>query len=196
MQAVLRPSNRLLQILPAAELQSLLPHLETVDLAKGAVLTEAGAPIPSVYLPHSGVISMMVSLSEGQTVEVAMVGRDSLVGGATAFDDGPALTEATVVVPGTASILKAEDLRAAADRSGILRGLLSRHEQALLAQAQQSAACNASHSADRIDDHRVSHERKNFRVTRAVTVSKGTRQLQTFFLSMRHVRLLACARMV
>ena len=115
MQAVLRPSNRLLQILPAAELQSLLPHLETVDLAKGAVLTEAGAPIPSVYLPHSGVISMMVSLSEGQTVEVAMVGRDSLVGGATAFDDGPALTEATVVVPGTASVLKAEDLRAAAD---------------------------------------------------------------------------------
>ena len=56
MQAVLRPSNRLLQILPAAELQSLLPHLETVGLAKGAVLTEAGVPIPSVYLPHSGVI--------------------------------------------------------------------------------------------------------------------------------------------
>jgi CRP-like cAMP-binding protein len=96
MQSVLRPANRLLQVLPAAEFQSLRPHLETVELAKGAVLTEAGAPIQNVYLPHSGVVSMMVSLSEGQTVEVAMVGCDSLVGGSTAFDDGPALTDATV----------------------------------------------------------------------------------------------------
>ena len=77
-----------------------------------------------------------------------MIGCDSLVGGSTAFDDGPALTDATVVVPGTASVLKAEDLRAAADQSSTLRRLLARHEQALLVQAQQSAACNASHSVE------------------------------------------------
>jgi len=148
MQAVSRPANRLLQVLPAAEFQSLRPHLETVELAKGTVLTEAGAPIQYVYLPHSGVVSIMVSLSEGQTLEVAMVGCDSLVGGSTAFDDGPALADATVVVPGTASVLKAEELRAAADQSGTLRRLLARHEQALLVQAQQSAACNASHSVE------------------------------------------------
>ena len=148
MQAVTRPPNRLLQLLPAAEFQSLRPHLNTVELAKGTVLTEAGAPIPFVYLPHSGVVSMMVSLPEGQSVEVAMIGCDSLVGGFTAFDDGPALTDATVVVPGTASVLKAEDLRAAADQSSTLRRLLARHEQALLVQAQQSAACNASHSVE------------------------------------------------
>ena len=35
--------------------------------------------------------------------------------------------------------------RAAADRSGSFRTLLARHEQAIFAQAQQSAACNASH---------------------------------------------------
>ena len=46
MQAVLRPPNRLLRILPAAEFQLLRPHLETVELAKGTVLTEAGAPVP------------------------------------------------------------------------------------------------------------------------------------------------------
>src|SRR6476646_9307191 len=132
MQAVSRPANRLLQVLPAAEFQSLRPHLETVELAKGTVLPEAGAPIQYVYLPHSGVVSILVSLSEGQTVEVAMVGCDSLVGGSTAFDDGPALADATVVVPGTASVLKAEELRAAADQSGTLRRLLARHEQALL----------------------------------------------------------------
>jgi CRP-like cAMP-binding protein len=148
MQAVSRPPNRLLQLLPAAEFQSLHPRLETVELAKGAVLTEAGAPIADVYLPHSGIVSVMVSLSEGQTVEVAMVGRDSLVGAAAVLAGGPALTDAIVVVPGTASVLKAEDLRAAAERSGTLRKALARHGQALLMQAQQSAACNASHSVE------------------------------------------------
>src|SRR5258707_4003220 len=112
MQAVLRPPNRLLQILPAAEFQSLSPHLETVELTKGSVLTEAGAPLPYVYLPHSGVVSMMVGLSEGQTLEVAMLGRDSLVGAAAGLDAGSALTDAIVVVPGMASALKAADLRA------------------------------------------------------------------------------------
>jgi CRP-like cAMP-binding protein len=148
MQAVSRPLNRLLQALPVAEFQSLSPHLETVELTKGAALTEAGASLQYVYLPHSGVVSMMVNLLDGQTVEVAMVGRDSLVGATAALAAGPALTDAIVVVPGTASVLKAEDLRAAAERSGVLRRHLARHEQALLVQAQQSAACNASHSVE------------------------------------------------
>jgi CRP-like cAMP-binding protein len=148
MQAVLRPPNRLLQALPAAEFLSLVPHLETVELVKGTVLIEANAPIQQVYLPHGGIVSMMVNLSEGQTVEVAMVGRDSLVGAAAALDDAPSLTDAVVVVPGTASVLDAADLRNAADRSSAFRNLLARHEQSLSAQAQQAAACHASHSVE------------------------------------------------
>jgi len=88
MQTVTHTSNRLLQDLPPAEFLSLRPHLESVEMAKGAVLTRAGAPIQQVYLPHSGVVSMMVGLSEGQTVEVAMIGRDSLVGASAALARG------------------------------------------------------------------------------------------------------------
>ena len=77
-----------------------------------------------------------------------MLGRDSLIGTSAALGDGPALTDAIVVVPGMASVLKAADLRAEADRSSVLRKHLARHEQALLVQAQQSAACNASHSVE------------------------------------------------
>jgi hypothetical protein len=40
---------------------------------------------------------MMVTLSEGRTVEVAMVDRDSF---AAAHDDGPALTAPVVAHPG------------------------------------------------------------------------------------------------
>ena len=45
MQTVTHTSNRLLQDLPPAEFLSLRPHLESVEMAKGAVLTRAGAPI-------------------------------------------------------------------------------------------------------------------------------------------------------
>ena len=143
-----RTSNRLLQALPEAEFEVLRPHISVVELVRETVLAEAGAPLTYVYLPHSGVISLMVSLSEGQTVDVAMVGRDSVVGALAALDGGISLTDAVVRLPGTASIVGVADFRAAADRSAAFRTLLARHEQALIAQAQQSAACNASHSVE------------------------------------------------
>jgi CRP-like cAMP-binding protein len=143
-----RTSNRLLHALPEAEFEMLRPHISVVELVRETVLAEAGAPLTYVYLPHSGVISLMVSLSEGQTVDVAMVGRDSVVGALAALDGGISLTDAVVRLPGTASIVGVADFRAAADRSAAFRTLLARHEQALIAQAQQSVACNASHSVE------------------------------------------------
>ncbi len=140
--------NLLLRALPTEEFEVLRPRLELVELTKDAVLVEAGAALSHVYLPLSGVISMVVRLSEGQTVEVAMVGRDSLFGASAALDGGISLTDAVVVLPGTAAILNVADFRAAAERSAALRALLARHEQALFAQAQQSAACNASHTVE------------------------------------------------
>ena len=145
----IRPSpNCLLQTLPAADWESLAPHLEYAELVRDTVLVEAGSALTHVYLPHSGAISMMVRLSEGQSVEVATIGRDSVFGAAAALDGGISLTSAVVVLPGTASVLDATEFRAALHRSVTFRALVARHEQALLALMQQSAACNASHSVE------------------------------------------------
>ena len=148
MSSVERSGNRLLQALPVAEFEALRPYFEFVELAREAVLAEAGAAMTHVYLPHSGAISLVVGLSDGQTVEVAMVGRDGALGAAAALDGGISLTDAIVLLPGKASILEVTKFRAAVDRSTAFRNLLMRHEQALLAQAQQSAACNASHTVE------------------------------------------------
>ncbi|VIO65338.1 CRP-like cAMP-activated global transcriptional regulator [Bradyrhizobium ivorense] len=148
MSAVSRPPNRLLQALPAADYTQLHPLLETVELVKETVLADAGAPVQRVYLPHSGVVSMMVNLSDGQSVEIATVGRDSIVGASAALHDRPPLADAIVVVPGTASALRAEDFREAVDRSAALRTLVALYEQALMAQTQQSVACNVSHPVE------------------------------------------------
>jgi CRP-like cAMP-binding protein len=143
-----RPPNRLLQALPATEFEALRPHLKTFDMVKEAVLVEAGAALTQVYLPHSGAVSVVVHLSEGQTVEVAMIGRDSAVGAAEALGDGIALTDTVVLFSGTASIIEIADFRTAVAQIPAFRSLISRHGLALFAQAQQSAACNASHSVE------------------------------------------------
>jgi CRP-like cAMP-binding protein len=148
MASIQSSANQLLQGLPPAELEILRPRLGFVELVRETVLAEAGGLLTHVYLPHSGAISMMVRLSEGQSIEVATVGRDSVFGAAAALDGGVSLTDAVVVLPGTASTLDVADFRAIADRSVALRAALARHEQATLALAQQSAACNASHSVE------------------------------------------------
>jgi CRP-like cAMP-binding protein len=143
-----RPPNCLLQALPPADFEEIRQQLQIVDLIKDAMLIGAGSTPSQVYFPHAGIVSLMVSLSEGQAVEVAMIGCDGVVGASEALGDATSLTDATVLCPGTASALAVSDLRALADRSAALRGLLARHALALFAQAQQSAACNASHSVE------------------------------------------------
>jgi len=143
-----RPYNYLLQALPTAEFELLRPHLATVELTKDTVLIEAGAPVGEVYLPHSGVVSMIVRFAEGETVEVAKIGRDSIVGSTAALHDGPSLADAVAIIPGIASVLAIDRLHAVMEASNPLRHLLVRHQQALSVQAQQAATCHASHTVE------------------------------------------------
>jgi CRP-like cAMP-binding protein len=112
-------------------------------------MVAAGDRLKRVFFPHSGVISLVVSLTGGGMVEVAMIGRDSVFGGSAALDGNISLTDAIVQLPGWASTLDVAILRSAAEESVAFRTTLIRHEQALFAQAQQSAACNAAHVAER-----------------------------------------------
>ncbi|MCK1388181.1 Crp/Fnr family transcriptional regulator [Bradyrhizobium sp. 21] len=142
------PPNQLLQMLDAADLNMLRPHLATVEMVRESVLGEVGAALRYVYFPHGGSVSITVSLSEGQTIEVAMLGRDSVVGGGAALADGIAPADAVVLFPGTASMLEIAAFRMVAAASVAFRSLMVRHEQALLAHVQQSLLCNTLHSVE------------------------------------------------
>jgi CRP-like cAMP-binding protein len=143
-----RPPNQLLQALPTAEFEALRPRLKTFTMVRDTVLVAAGAALTHVYLPHSGAISVVVRMSAGHAVEVAMIGRDSAVGAIEALGDAISLTDVVVLFPGIASLIEIADVRTAAARSAAFRSLLARHGLALIAQAQQSPACNASHSVE------------------------------------------------
>jgi CRP-like cAMP-binding protein len=140
--------NHLLASLAAADFELIRSHLRTVELVHEAVLFETGDQVSRVYFPHTGVISLVIDLAEGVMIEAAMVGRDSVVGASSVLDGLVSLNKAIVQVPGIASVLEVGHLRKAADQSVEFRTALMRHEQALFAQVQQTAACNASHSVE------------------------------------------------
>ena len=143
-----RPPNQLLQTLDAADFELLQPHLATVEMVRETVLGVQGAALKHVYFPHNGAISIAVSLADGQTIEVAMLGRDSVVGGGAALADGVALANVIVLFAGTASILDPAVFRSIADRSAGFRRLMVRHEQVLFAHAQQTLLCNTLHPVE------------------------------------------------
>lgn len=148
MDAIPHSPNHLLAALPAADFALLRGHLETIELVQETVLVAAGDPLTRVFFPHNGAISLVVSLAGGGMVEVATIGRDSIFGGSAALDGRISLTDAIVQLSGKASTLEVGVLRAAAAQSLAFRTVIIRHEQALFAQAQQSAACNAMHPAE------------------------------------------------
>ncbi|MGO8913042.1 MAG: Crp/Fnr family transcriptional regulator [Bradyrhizobium sp.] len=143
-----RSPNGFLSALPADDFELIRPHLRIVDLAPELVLVEANETLKRAYLPHSGVISLVVRLARGDHVQVAMIGRDSIFGSFAALGDATALNSAVVLVPGVASMLGIDHLRAAADQSATVRAELLRHGLAVYAQIQQTAGCNASHSVE------------------------------------------------
>jgi CRP-like cAMP-binding protein len=148
MNAGARSANGFLSALTADDFELVRPHLRNIDLTSELVLVEVGETLKRAYLPHSGVISLVVKLAKGEHVQVAMVGRDSIFGSFSALGDPTALNAAVVLVPGIASTLDIDRLRAAADQSATFRATLTRHGLAVYAQIQQTAGCNTSHTVE------------------------------------------------
>jgi CRP-like cAMP-binding protein len=141
-------SNHFLASLAADDRSALLPHLKGFDLPQGRVLYETGDTISVVYFPLAGMVSLVVHLASGDMVEAAMIGRNGLVGGSAAFYGNVSINRAVVQIAGSASVIDVDLFQELAEQSATFRSSVTRHEQFLMAQAQQSAACNASHALE------------------------------------------------
>ena len=140
--------NKLLAALPADDLSALNSHFRTVELQRGDTLAEPGDDIRRVYFPHSGIISFVVEVDDGDIVQTGMVGCDGVVGAAQALDDKVSINRIIVQVPGSASVIDRDALRHAVHSGNGIRALLASHEQFFIADIQQTAACNALHPVE------------------------------------------------
>jgi CRP-like cAMP-binding protein len=140
--------NDFLAILPPHDFAQLAPHLRTVTLERGAMLHDAAEEIERVHFPHSGMVSLVAVMQSGAAVETATIGRAGVIGASTGLGTKHSVGRAIVQLPGTAAWLSASQFHAAADRSQAIRDLIVRSSDLLLAQVQQSVACNTLHTLE------------------------------------------------
>jgi len=125
--------------------EGLLPHLEPIALTFKQVLYERDAPIPHLYFPAGGVVSLLITMDDGAAIEVATIGNEGLVGLAAVLGVEVSTERAIVQIAGDALRMEA-DVVARAIRSGSpTHDLLLRYAQALMMSLAQTAACNRLH---------------------------------------------------
>jgi CRP-like cAMP-binding protein len=140
--------NRFLAILPPHDFSLLAPHLRTVTLERGVMLHEAAGEIERVYFPHSGMVSLVAVMQSGADVETATIGPAGVIGASAGLGVKYSFGRAIVQLPGTGAWLSACQFHAAANRSQGIRDLIVHYSGMLLAQVQQSVACNVLHSME------------------------------------------------
>ena len=132
----------------ASDREALEPHLKLVNLASGDVLFEPEQPADRVYFPNTAVLSVVMVMEDGRTVETDTVGNESAVGILAALGASMSVNRTLTQISGAALVVPAARLRQASEESAALRTLLLRHAQINLAQAHQSVACNAVHGVE------------------------------------------------
>ncbi|HWS88117.1 MAG TPA: Crp/Fnr family transcriptional regulator [Pyrinomonadaceae bacterium] len=148
-QLHLANENKILAALPHDEYDRLLPHLERVHLPQSKILCEAGDTIRYAYFPLNGMISLLSITENGETLEVAMVGNEGLVGMSLALKTQIAPYRINVQLAADAMRINALALRGELLRGGKLEELVLRYTHSVIVHICQSAVCGRFHSVDK-----------------------------------------------
>lgn len=106
-----RERNLLLKSLSAADFSLIEPHLRPLEFKQHKVLFEAGQSVSTVYFLYNAIVSLVVTLSTGESIEAAMVGRDGVIGASAALDGRVSLSRAIVLIAGDGAACDAEALK-------------------------------------------------------------------------------------
>lgn len=143
-----RHQNELLARLDSAAFAAIEGSLSVAHLTIGHEIAKTHGRVNKVYFPHNAIISCVVELVGGGAIETGMIGKDGQFGALAALDDQKSPNSVSIQVEGDVSVMDADTLRSAAREYPRLRDLMIRYEQFFLAQAQQTAACNAVHRVE------------------------------------------------
>ena len=142
--------NRLLRALPEEDYRRLAPHLTPQPFPKGYVLQQRDQPIRLVYFPERSLAWLTNPTEDGNNTQIAMIGREGMVGVEVALGSQVALCDAIVHTTGDqyGVAIGVDEFRHELDRNGALHTIVHRYAGAFVSLLTRWAACNASHSAE------------------------------------------------
>lgn len=141
-------TNEIVRQLPGDSRHQLVSHATRVSTRKDQVLYDATVDTSWSYLPCSGLVSLQASTEDGDAVEIAMVGRESVVGFAPGMATPRPIYRAVVSVPGEMLRVRAAVLLEEFERLAATRHVLLASWSLCLADIAQNAACRSFHSAE------------------------------------------------
>jgi CRP-like cAMP-binding protein len=137
--------NGLLTALRPSELERLLPELERIALRSRPVLFGVGDLARYVYFPQEALISLLATMEDGRSTEVALTGGEGIVGIAEILGAATYRYTAAVVIPGSCIRMRLEKFKAKFECDGGLQLPVLNYFRYLFVQISQTAACNRLH---------------------------------------------------
>ena len=140
--------NRILLSIPEDEFMSLRPHLEQAEMPQYKILYDQGEKIGNAYFPNEGMVSLVVLVHDGRSVEVGITGCEGIVGAPLAFGFEKAPMRAIMQIKGKGLRIPSSILEDTFQRSPNLKALIERYVMMQQLQVAQLAACNRLHDMD------------------------------------------------
>ena len=139
------PRNKLLQLLPDREVQSIYSEGELVTIRTKDLIWEADGPIANVYFPEDAIISLVTQMMDGSGVEAMTIGNDGFAGLSVFHGVDSTQCLATGQITGKAWRLSADDFRRLIPQLPTLQRVLHQYSHLVFEIVSQAAACNRLH---------------------------------------------------
>lgn len=138
--------NRILAALPLNHYARMAEQLTPVDLQAGQFIGQPGKTVDHVYFPTTCTASLVSTTQDGDTSELALVGRDGLLGVSLVLGSAAMNHRVMVQSAGRAWRMTAADFQKELQTCQPLHQLALCHVQALITQMAQSIVCSRHHA--------------------------------------------------
>lgn len=140
--------NQILAGLPRDKYRHLFSNLRPISLTTQEVLYNMEDHFRCVYFINDGLASLLSLIGEGDSIEVANVGNEGMVGIPIILREVKTPYQIIVQIPGDALIVNADVLRREFDKEGELRDRLLHYTYALSTYMCQLGVCNHFHTLE------------------------------------------------
>jgi CRP-like cAMP-binding protein len=141
-------ANQTLLALPEEEFQAIRPHLHFVDLARHLTLHEPHRVVKFVHFPNAGVISLVIEMKDGKSVEAGLLGKDGASGMSAVLGLSRSPLREVVQVAGNGFRVRIDTLRGLLPATPQFQAILNHYAAGLAIQISQTAACNRHHKIE------------------------------------------------
>jgi CRP-like cAMP-binding protein len=140
--------NKLLLALPDQEFRKIRSRLQFIELPHHLTLHQPHQSVRFAHFPNAGLISLVVELKDGRTVEAGLLGNEGASGMPAVLGLSRSPLREIVQIEGDAFRVRVNALRELLPSTPVLQATLNRYAAGLAMQVAQTAACNRLHKIE------------------------------------------------